>query len=111
MSNETPRGQQPHPFPANTAGGATQTSDGPADGARTHPDRALWPHVDLASLAQQLSPGELQEIGEAAPLSGQKMMWDEVVRRYPTLAAEVRSGRPAGGSIYQIDPDRLIPWG
>ena len=32
---------------------------------------------DLASLVQQLSLGEFQTIGEAAPRSGQKM-WDEV---------------------------------
>ena len=51
---------------------------------------------DLAPLIQHLSPGELQEIGEAAPRSGQEM-WDEVVRRWPALAAEIVAGaRPAG---------------
>ena len=51
---------------------------------------------DLAPLVQQLSPAELQEISEAVPWSGQEM-WDEVVRRWPALAAEiVASAQPAG---------------
>ena len=51
---------------------------------------------DLVPLVQQLSPAELQEIGEAAPRSSQEM-WDAVVRRWPALAAEIVAGaRPAG---------------
>ena len=51
---------------------------------------------DLAALIQQLSPREVQEITAAAPRSGQEM-WDEVVRRWPALAAEiVADARPAG---------------
>ena len=51
---------------------------------------------DLTPLVQQLSPGELQAISEAAPRSGQEM-WDEVVRRWPALAAEIVAGaRPVG---------------
>jgi hypothetical protein len=51
---------------------------------------------DLASLVQQLSPQEVQDIGAAAPRSGQEM-WDAIVRRWPALAAEIVAGaRPAG---------------
>ena len=51
---------------------------------------------DLAALARHLSPLEVQEIGEVAPRSGQEM-WDEVVRRWPALAAEIVAGvRPVG---------------
>ena len=51
---------------------------------------------DLAALIQQLSPQEVQEITAAAPRSGQEM-WDEVVRRWPALAAEIVAGtRPVG---------------
>ena len=46
---------------------------------------------DLAGLVQQLSRGQIQEIGEAAPRSGQEM-WDAVVRHWPALAAEIVAG-------------------
>jgi hypothetical protein len=51
---------------------------------------------DLADLIRQLSREEMREIGAAAPRSGQKL-WDEVVRRWPALAAEIVAGaQPAG---------------
>ncbi len=51
---------------------------------------------DLAPLVQRLSPLEVQEITAAAPRSGQEM-WDEVIRRWPALAAEIVAGaRPIG---------------
>jgi hypothetical protein len=51
---------------------------------------------DLASLVEHLSLQEAQEIGAAAPRSGQDM-WDAVVRRWPSLAAEIVAGaRPVG---------------
>jgi hypothetical protein len=50
---------------------------------------------DLAPLIQQLSPQEVYEITATAPRSGQEL-WDEVIRRWPVLAAEIVAGaRPA----------------
>ena len=46
---------------------------------------------DLGALVRHLSPLEVQELGEAAPRSGQEM-WDEVARRWPMLAAEIVAG-------------------
>ncbi len=46
---------------------------------------------DLAALVRHLSPAELREIGQAVPRSGQEL-WDEVVRRWPALAAEIVAG-------------------
>ena len=57
---------------------------------------------DLALLVQQLSPGELQEIGAVAPRSGQEM-WDAIVRRWPALAAEIVAGG-ATGVVMQTAP-------
>ena len=46
---------------------------------------------DLAALIRHLSPAELREIGQTVPRSGQAL-WDEVVRRWPALAAEIVAG-------------------
>jgi hypothetical protein len=51
---------------------------------------------DLAGLIRHLSPQELRELDAAAPRSGQAL-WDEVVRRWPALAAEIVAGaQPVG---------------
>ena len=50
----------------------------------------------LAVLLQHLAPHELQKIGDTVPRSGQAM-WDEVVRRWPALAAGIiLDVQPAG---------------
>jgi len=50
----------------------------------------------LAALLQHLAPHKLQEIGDTVPRSGQAM-WDEVVRRWPALAAGIiLDVQPAG---------------
>jgi hypothetical protein len=50
----------------------------------------------LVALIRNLSPTEMQEIDATAPRSGQEL-WDEVVRRWPALAAEIMAGaQPAG---------------
>jgi len=50
----------------------------------------------LAALLQHLALHELQEIGDTAPRSRQAM-WDEVVRRWPALAAGIiLDVQPAG---------------
>ncbi len=46
---------------------------------------------DLAGLIRHLSPKELREIGDTAPRSGQEL-WDQVVRHWPALAAEIVAG-------------------
>ena len=46
---------------------------------------------DLAALIRHLSYAELREIGQSVPRSGQAL-WDEVVRRWPALAAEIVAG-------------------
>ena len=46
---------------------------------------------DLAALIRHLSPAELREIGQTVPRSGQAL-WDEVVHRWPALAAEIVAG-------------------
>jgi hypothetical protein len=43
---------------------------------------------DLAAPARHLSAGELLKINDAVPRSAQEM-WDEVVRRWPSLASEI----------------------
>ena len=45
----------------------------------------------LADLIRHLSPAELRQVGETAPRTGQAL-WDEVVRRWPALAAEIVAG-------------------
>ena len=45
----------------------------------------------LTDLIRHLSPAELQEVVATAPRSGQAL-WDEVVRRWPALAAEIVAG-------------------
>ena len=45
----------------------------------------------LGELIRHLSPAELREIGGTAPRSAQAP-WDEVVRRWPALAAEIVAG-------------------
>ena len=45
---------------------------------------------DLAALIRHLSPDELRQVGATAPRSGQEL-WDEVVRHWPALAAEIAS--------------------
>ena len=45
----------------------------------------------LADLIRHLSAAELREVGSTAPRSAQGL-WDEVVRRWPALAAEVVAG-------------------
>ena len=45
----------------------------------------------LPELMRRLSPAELKQVEAAAPRTGQAM-WDEVVRRWPALAAEIAAG-------------------
>ncbi len=80
----------------------------PADTAEQHAPKAdelgsVIDHngrvSDLAALIRHLSPAELREMGRIAPRSGQAL-WDEVVRRWPALAAEIVAG---------VEPLNLCP--
>ena len=51
---------------------------------------------DLADLIRHLSPAELREVGSTAPRSAQGL-WDEVVRRWPALTAEIVAGNQPTG--------------
>ena len=51
-------------------------------------DGGVYPVGDLI---WHLSPAELKAVGETAPRSAQEL-WDEVVRRWPALAAEIVAG-------------------
>ena len=46
---------------------------------------------DLAGLLRELASHQLREIGSAAPRSAQEL-WDEAVRRWPALTAEIVAG-------------------
>lgn len=52
-----------------------------------HDGRAYF----LLDLLRSLTADELQEIVSAAPHSGQEL-WDEAVRRWPALTAEIVAG-------------------
>jgi hypothetical protein len=51
---------------------------------------------NLTGLIRHLSPQEMRDVDATAPRSGQAV-WDEVVRRWPALAAEIVAGvQPTG---------------
>ena len=87
-------------FPARLRVVATETL-GPSqpDPRRNEPQTAVEHDgrvYDLAELLRHLSPAELRQVGETAPRSCQAL-WDEVVRRWPALAAEIMAGVGVAG--------------
>jgi hypothetical protein len=96
LSNKTPETDNLVPFPPHLRAVPLE----PTPALPLEHELALIEHdgrlYDLAYLVEHLSPAEIQEISASAPRSSQQM-WDEVVRRWPALAAEIVAGaRPAG---------------
>ena len=87
-------------FPARLRVVATKTPEPSQADLRQDEFQAAVEHdgrvYDLAELLRHLSPAELRQVGETAPRSGQAL-WDEVVRRWPALAAEIMAGVGVAG--------------
>ena len=67
----------------------------PPRSIRDEPQATLIDHdgrtYDLADLVRHLLHAERRDVGSAAPHTAQAL-WDEVVRRWPALAAEIVAG-------------------
>jgi hypothetical protein len=99
LSDDDPKSENATPLPRRLRMVPTEPRD-ESSTIRLDHALALVEHdgrmYDLADLIRQLSREEMREIGAAAPRSGQEL-WDEVVRRWPALAAEIAAGaQPAG---------------